>query len=56
MGIFLRGRRSGGSGGALIFTTIEEIPYIASRKDNDKGTIAFAVGFALVMLMVYFFR
>ncbi|MCR4895199.1 MAG: manganese efflux pump [Lachnospiraceae bacterium] len=44
------------AGGALIFTTIEEIPHIASGKDNDKGTIAFAVGFALVMLMVHFFR
>ena len=41
------------AGGALIFTTIEEIPHIASRKDNDKGTIAFVIGFALVMLMVY---
>lgn len=41
------------AGGALIFTTIEEIPHIASREDNDKGTIAFVIGFALVMLMVY---
>lgn len=41
------------AGGALIFTTIEEIPHIASGKDNDKGTLAFVAGFALVMLMVF---
>ncbi len=41
------------AGGALIFTTIEEIPHIASERDNDKGTLAFTVGFALVMLMIF---
>ena len=41
------------AGGALIFTTIEEIPHIASGKDNDKGTLAFVAGFALVMLMIF---
>ena len=40
------------SGGALIYTTIEEIPQIASKKDNDKGSLAFTAGFAVVMLMV----
>ena len=29
------------AGGALIYTTIEEIPQLASRKDNDKGAFAF---------------
>ncbi len=42
------------AGGALIYTTIEEIPQIASNKDNDKGALAFVIGFALVMLMIFF--
>ena len=42
-----------GTGGALIYTTIEEIPQISSNKDNDKGTLAFVAGFAIVMLMVF---
>ena len=42
-----------GAGGALIYTTIEEIPQISSNKDNDKGTLAFIAGFAIVMLMVF---
>lgn len=41
------------AGGALIYTTIEEIPHIASHKDNDKGTMAFAAGFAIVMLLIF---
>ena len=41
------------AGGALIYTTIEEIPHIASHKDNDKGTLAFAAGFAAVMLLIF---
>lgn len=40
------------AGGALIYTTIEEIPQIASGKDNDKGALAFVIGFAVVMLML----
>ena len=42
------------TGGALIYTTIEEIPQIAIKKDNDKGAMAFVAGFALVMLMTFF--
>jgi len=42
------------SGGAMIFTTIEEIPQIATEKDNDKGALSFIIGFALVMFMVFF--
>ena len=42
------------AGGALIYTTIEEIPQIASKKDNDKGTMAFIAGFAIVMLMTLY--
>ncbi len=41
------------AGGALIYTTIEEIPQIAAGKDNDKGALAFVAGFAIVMLMIF---
>lgn len=41
------------AGGSLIYTTIEEIPQIALKKDNDKGALAFVAGFALVMLMIF---
>ncbi len=41
------------AGGALIYTTIEEIPQIAVKKDNDKGALAFVFGFAVVMLMIF---
>ena len=41
------------AGGALIYTTIEEIPQLASKKDNDKGALAFVVGFAIVMFMIF---
>ena len=40
------------AGGALIYTTIEEIPHISCGKDNDKGALAFVAGFAIVMLMI----
>lgn len=41
------------SGGALLYATIEEIPQIAVKHDNDRGALAFAAGFALVMLMIF---
>lgn len=41
------------SGGAFLYTTIEEIPQIALKQDNDRGALAFAAGFAVVMLMIY---
>ena len=41
------------AGGAIIYSIIEEIPQIASKKDNDKGTLAFVSGFALVMFMIF---
>ena len=41
------------AGGALIYTTIEEIPQLASGRDNDKGDFAFVIGFAIVMLMIF---
>ena len=42
------------AGGALIYTTIEEIPVLASKKDNDKGALAFVSGFAVVRFMIFF--
>ena len=42
------------AGGALIYTTMEEIPQLASKKDNDKGALAFVIGFAVVMFMIFF--
>ncbi len=44
------------SGGALIYTTIEEIPQIALKKDNDTGALSFVAGFAIIMLMIFLFR
>ena len=41
------------AGGALIYTTIEEIPLISSGRDNDRGAVSFVLGFAVVMLMVF---
>ncbi|SEG22251.1 Putative Mn2+ efflux pump MntP [Eubacterium ruminantium] len=41
------------AGGALIYTTMEEIPQLASKKENDKGALAFVIGFAIVMFMIY---
>ncbi|MCR4584505.1 MAG: manganese efflux pump [Lachnospiraceae bacterium] len=41
------------AGGALLYTTIEEIPQIAAGRDNDKGALAFVAGFAIVMLMIF---
>ncbi|MCR5254841.1 MAG: manganese efflux pump [Acetatifactor sp.] len=42
------------AGGALIYTTIEEIPQIATSDDNDKGALSFVAGFAMVMLLIFF--
>ena len=42
------------AGGALIYTTIEEIPLLASKKDNDRGALSFVIGFAVVMFMIFF--
>ncbi len=42
------------AGGALIYTTVEEIPGLGSKKENDKGALAFVVGFAIVMFMIFF--
>ena len=38
------------AGGAMIYTTVEEMPQMTSDNNNDKGTLAFIIGFALVML------
>ena len=41
------------AGGSMIFNAVEEIPTMAVDEDNDKSTIAFIIGFALVMLMFF---
>ncbi len=41
------------AGGALIYTTVEEIPHIGTKKNNDLGTLAFVTGFAAVMLLIF---
>ena len=41
------------AGGAMIYTTVEEIPQLATEQDNNKGTLAFVIGFAAVMLMIF---
>ncbi|MBO4217899.1 MAG: manganese efflux pump [Erysipelotrichaceae bacterium] len=41
------------AGGAMIFNTIEEIPTMAESDGNDKATLSFIIGFALVMLMFF---
>ena len=39
------------AGGALIYTTVEEIPQLASGRDNDYGALAFVSGFVVIMIM-----
>lgn len=41
------------AGGALIFTTIEELPIIVSDKDNDSCTFAFIIGFVIFMVLIF---
>ena len=40
------------AGGAMIFTIIEEMPMMAEEGDNDKGTLAFVISFAVMMLLI----
>ena len=42
------------AGGALMYITVEEIPQLASKKDNDSGALSFVIGFAVVMFMIFF--
>lgn len=39
------------AGGAMIYTTVEEFPQMSSGEEGNKGALAFAVGFSLVMLL-----
>ena len=43
----------GGAGGAMIYTVIEETPVMISKKDNDRGALAFVIGFAVIMLLIF---
>ncbi len=40
------------AGGAMIYTIIEETPVMISKKDNDRGALAFVIGFAIIMLLI----
>ncbi len=40
------------AGGAIIFTTIEELPLMIGDKDNDTGSFAFVIGFSIIMLLI----
>ncbi len=40
------------AGGAMIFTTIEELPLMIGDKDNDTGAFAFVIGFSIIMLLI----
>lgn len=41
------------AGGAMIYSIIEEIPVMISKKDNDSGAFTFVIGFAVIMLLVF---
>lgn len=43
----------GVAGGAMIYTIIEETPVMISKKDNDRGALAFVIGFAVIMLLIF---
>jgi putative Mn2+ efflux pump MntP/zinc transporter ZupT len=38
------------SGGAMIYTIVEEIPQMTAGTENDKGALAFVIAFAVVMV------
>ncbi|MCR5584992.1 MAG: manganese efflux pump [Lachnospiraceae bacterium] len=41
------------AGGAMIYTTVEELPLMVGCKDNDSGAFAFIIGFSLIMLLMF---
>ena len=41
------------AGGALVYTIVEELPAMISKKDNDSGALTFVIGFAVIMLLVF---
>ncbi len=43
------------AGGAMIYTTVEELPLMSNGncKDNDSGAFAFVIGFSLIMLLIF---
>nr|MCR4617634.1 ZIP family metal transporter [Lachnospiraceae bacterium] len=41
------------AGGAMVYTTVEELPLMVGGKDNDSGAFAFVIGFAVIMLMIF---
>ena len=41
------------AGGAIIYSIVEEIPVMISKKDNDSGALSFVIGFAVIMLLIF---
>ncbi len=41
------------AGGAMIYTTVEELPLMVGKKDNDSGAFAFVIGFSIIMLLIF---
>ena len=41
------------AGGAMIYTTVEELPLMVGDKDNDSGAFAFVIGFSIIMLLIF---
>ena len=41
------------AGGAMIYSIVEEIPVMISKKDNDSGALTFVIGFAVIMLLIF---
>ncbi len=43
----------GAAGGAIIYNTIEEIPQMVSKGENDKAAFSFVISFGLVMFLIF---
>ncbi|MCR5108326.1 MAG: manganese efflux pump [Lachnospiraceae bacterium] len=41
------------AGGAMIYTTVEELPLMVGENDNDSAAFAFVIGFSLIMLLIF---
>lgn len=41
------------AGGAMIYTTVEEMPMMSMGKENDRGAFAFVAGFSIIMLLIF---
>jgi putative Mn2+ efflux pump MntP/zinc transporter ZupT len=41
------------AGGAMIYTTAEDLPLMVGSKGNDSGAFAFIIGFSIIMLLMF---